>query len=406
VLPFSEPFNVGGESMLHPHDPNASAENTVQCVVEGEVVLPIGDLLSIARARWDGECVEIVTADGVRLKVTPNHPILTTTGFRPAGEIKSGDQVITIRQPVNEPDDNDRPPTVEELYRACREAPMSLVHVTSGMNFHGDRPHGNIEIVWPHGYLRSGFHVIEHLDDGALMSVGDRLIPLASRSTTKRRLQSTTSEVITREPTRLIVGDDAARPLTRGAVGSASDSALLLQAGVSEADHVGFTTAADSQTHLGESLCDDVPVGGVLVRHGEHAETTFVVGSELPLVDLNASSLSRLRQIAEGNSVLDESSLDRLIAAPVEPSDGVGTFASDVAISDVVDVKIESGSHWVYNLTSSTGFLWSPAAIHSNCRCILLEFWPGDTRPDGTIVGESEAAQVSAEFLQPLGFDD
>jgi hypothetical protein len=31
VLPFSEPFNVGGESMLHPHDPNASAENTIQC---------------------------------------------------------------------------------------------------------------------------------------------------------------------------------------------------------------------------------------------------------------------------------------------------------------------------------------------------------------------------------------
>jgi hypothetical protein len=40
------------------------------------------------------------------------------------------------------------------------------------------------------------------------------------------------------------------------------------------------------------------------------------------------------------------------------------------------------------------------------CRCILLEFWPGDPRPDGSIVGESEAAQVSAEFLQPLGFDD
>jgi hypothetical protein len=46
------------------------------------------------------------------------------------------------------------------------------------------------------------------------------------------------------------------------------------------------------------------------------------------------------------------------------------------------------------------------AANSVNCRCILLEFWPGDTRPDGTIVGESEAAQVSAEFLQPLGFDD
>jgi hypothetical protein len=40
------------------------------------------------------------------------------------------------------------------------------------------------------------------------------------------------------------------------------------------------------------------------------------------------------------------------------------------------------------------------------CRCILLEFWPGDARPDGSIVGEDEVQAVGREFLIPLGFDD
>lgn len=43
-----------------------------------------------------------------------------------------------------------------------------------------------------------------------------------------------------------------------------------------------------------------------------------------------------------------------------------------------------------------------PASQVVNCRCILLEFWPGDRRPDGSIVGETEVQFVGREFLIPL----
>lgn len=38
----------------------------------------------------------------------------------------------------------------------------------------------------------------------------------------------------------------------------------------------------------------------------------------------------------------------------------------------------------------------------ANCRCLILEFWPGDIRPDGTVVGEDEVAQIDGELLKPM----
>jgi SPP1 gp7 family putative phage head morphogenesis protein len=44
------------------------------------------------------------------------------------------------------------------------------------------------------------------------------------------------------------------------------------------------------------------------------------------------------------------------------------------------------------------------AANNVNCRCILLEFWPRDIRPDGSVVGEGEQQRVDPNFLKPLDY--
>jgi len=48
----------------------------------------------------------------------------------------------------------------------------------------------------------------------------------------------------------------------------------------------------------------------------------------------------------------------------------------------------------------------APAEETIQCRCVLLEFWPGDPRPDGSIVGEGDAEFVGREFLLPLDFEN
>lgn len=44
------------------------------------------------------------------------------------------------------------------------------------------------------------------------------------------------------------------------------------------------------------------------------------------------------------------------------------------------------------------------AANCVNCRCVLLEFWPGDIRPDGSVVGRDEVDRVDPEMLRPLDY--
>lgn len=48
----------------------------------------------------------------------------------------------------------------------------------------------------------------------------------------------------------------------------------------------------------------------------------------------------------------------------------------------------------------------APADEVIQCRCVLLEFWPGDSRPDGSVVGEDDAEFVGREFLLPVEFED
>jgi SPP1 gp7 family putative phage head morphogenesis protein len=404
LLPFSEPFVVDGEEMQHPHDDNASAANNVNCVLEGETVLPIGELLSISRARWDGESIEIVTSDGVSLRVTPNHPILTVTGFKPASQINCGDQIVTLGQTINDPRNDDRPPRVDELYRACRQAPMSLVHITSSMNFHGDRPDGDIEIVWPDGCLSLGVEIGKHLHDREFVGVGNELTQLLASGGGSSSPEVAVAQMISQQSSGF-VSRDAALPVTsRSLVGGESESTPVTVACLGETNQVGFTAASDRQAHLAQASVNDVSGESEPACHSENADTGVVGGSEFPFIDLDAPGLSSLRQIAEGNAVFFESGADRLVGASVSVSDGRWTFAQQVSVANVVDVKIKFGSHWVYNLTSASGFLWSPGAVHSNCRCILLEFWPRDIRPDGSVVGEGEQQRVDPNFLKPLDY--
>jgi len=89
---------------------------------------------------------------------------------------------------------------------------------------------------------------------------------------------------------------------------------------------------------------------------------------------------------------------------PVDPKstrDCKDALASLVALTKVIKVNVSSGSHWVYNLTSETGFLWSPAFVHSNCRCGFDDIYEGDenwvpTPVDYTDLVNSEQARVQA----------
>ncbi len=68
------------------------------CFLPGTLVE--GDILAASKASYSGPAVEIETNDGRRLRVTVNHPILTPAGWKCAGDVQEGDDLVCYGDPI------------------------------------------------------------------------------------------------------------------------------------------------------------------------------------------------------------------------------------------------------------------------------------------------------------------
>jgi hypothetical protein len=67
-------------------------KNPQYCFLPGTMVE--GAVLAASKASYDGPAVKIQTDDGRVLAVTINHPVLTSAGWKPAGDLKEGDDLL------------------------------------------------------------------------------------------------------------------------------------------------------------------------------------------------------------------------------------------------------------------------------------------------------------------------
>jgi hypothetical protein len=128
--------------MLYPGDPEGDADQVCNCFLPGTLIA--GNVIAAMRSRYRGPARELVTASGRRLSVTPNHPILTAEGLRPAWTIRQGDKVVGDRRQIYampmaaHVDDDERPACIEDVFAALREGATAFRrHLRSG-DLHGD----------------------------------------------------------------------------------------------------------------------------------------------------------------------------------------------------------------------------------------------------------------------------
>jgi hypothetical protein len=129
------------------------------CVVEGTEVEALGAIQMGYRFRKSGRLVQITTASGNKLTITPNHPILTGRGWIAAGEVKEGDDVIVrsseaVRSTLT-PHLDQVPAPIEQVFTALGQASASSSAVASAEDFHGDGPQSDsqIDVVGADGQL-------------------------------------------------------------------------------------------------------------------------------------------------------------------------------------------------------------------------------------------------------------
>lgn len=157
TVAIDQPFDVDGESLDYPGDPAGSEENVLNC-------FPAGTLVRAATfaggfRRWYiGDLVTVETESEHSLSGTPNHPVLTTSGWKPLGLIEHGDYLIccTLGQEKASIDPNveDTPTRIEKVFGALAKMKRSGRVTRVNVDFHGDRPIGEVDVVWADGLLR------------------------------------------------------------------------------------------------------------------------------------------------------------------------------------------------------------------------------------------------------------
>lgn len=274
---------------------------------------PAGTLVTTPRvnassARWyEGNLVEIVTAAGHELAVTPNHPILTPSGWVAAGSLVVGSDVVSsgICERVValiDPDDHHVEAHIADLAVTLGGAvPVPAVSVpATPEDFHGDGMQANIDVVGHTCQLRCRHDV---------------------------------------------------------ALGQHGDKSAV---GFTHADGADF--AGHGALTLAQRATNASPAG--LVGFGDlslariAAQLIHPHGIGLPIA-------------AQGDAALGQEPDDGGAADAESGGETIGTLASLIALDQIVCIRLRPFEGHVYNLETETGWYFAAGIIVHNCRCTI-----------------------------------
>lgn len=147
-LPHGKVYDIG-KGPLPPLHPN--------CFLGDTEVSTCSAVSRIFKRTYKGVIVYVTTKSGRTLSVTPNHPIMTSTGWVPAGELNLGSKLVcgdNRAVSIHHQKDN-VVAKFSEVFGAANVAsdPASIsTSPTTAKDFHGDGANGEVEIVFVNGF--------------------------------------------------------------------------------------------------------------------------------------------------------------------------------------------------------------------------------------------------------------
>lgn len=148
-----EPFvSPSGAELMFPGDPSAPAEEVINCFIGETVIYADSPIKCSFKHHYSGELITIITAGGIKFTCTPNHPILADKGWVGAAKLNISDDLIVGNVGKNfipgiNPKKNDIPITIANIHDFFASVFSHKRIASVNVNFHGDIPDGDIEIV-------------------------------------------------------------------------------------------------------------------------------------------------------------------------------------------------------------------------------------------------------------------
>ena len=128
------------------------SKTTFICFTGETSVVPLGGLENVFRRKYAGDMVTITTASGKKITGTPNHPVLTPSGWVSLDEIDPGKHIVYSPSfeavGISGNDSVGMPTTFAKLYDSISDPTISDVQLksTTAKDFHGDGQGGDGEV--------------------------------------------------------------------------------------------------------------------------------------------------------------------------------------------------------------------------------------------------------------------
>lgn len=157
----SEPFEYAGKSIMYPGDPAGPPDWIWNCFPGETKVASDSEIIRSYKNWYKGDLIRIKTASGVQLTSTVNHPILTPGGWVAAESFHKGDNLLVTR--IGNGLDIRLNPHIQQTFTSIETIHHLLALFGNvervpvlRVNFHGDVPASDVEIVSQKGFLRVG----------------------------------------------------------------------------------------------------------------------------------------------------------------------------------------------------------------------------------------------------------
>lgn len=155
-------FIVQGQRLRFPGDTSlgASMSNIINCLHPSSIVQACNPK-ALTRRLYKGDMFIIEDSLGNNITVTPNHPILTMTGWKAARLIDKGDNIVATDNVklmrLIDFNINNITTSIEEIYNSAGIVSRTVGVGTCDMNFHGDVSDHDVDIVLSDSLLRDAF---------------------------------------------------------------------------------------------------------------------------------------------------------------------------------------------------------------------------------------------------------
>jgi SPP1 gp7 family putative phage head morphogenesis protein len=395
-----------GDAPLHPN-----------CLPGDSLVAACGDISGVSQRWYDGDLVVINTAAGHHLSCTPNHPVLTSSGWVAARHLDLGGDVISCRLgdgiTIDGGDHENMPARIEDVAEAFRRSEqVAAVPVpVSAEDFHGDGKSSEVAIIWTDRALRHDANatICKHCGKDLLVV---RDVEFAAHHSSGA-------------PNLLV---DRVRAPGRGGVGSLDLGAATFGAHAfpGEAPGVAHTapsdaprcqnarddaagdpevfgdalfsapgevrngnrllvdggSGSDSNTSLGKGASYDAVADPEFAANPRDIVATFVKADSLSLDSPGSLGASEIAALAQG-------ARDSAHGKPELSADFSKGFPGPVFVDHIVNVARHQFSGHVYNLDTAGGYYIAEGIVTHNCECTELAVLPEDM-PDGAESAETD----------------